>query len=169
MEITQVLLKELFDYDAKRGVLINKTNRGSAIKGRIAGSINTYRDNPRRSLVINKKRYYTYRLIWLYHYGTWPLRQIDHINGNSLDDKIENLREATQTQNNQNLHKAKCHNQAGYLGVQHRKDINKYTARIAINGKASYLGAFHTPEEAHAAYCAAKRKLHTFNPEVRAT
>ncbi len=167
MEITQALLKELFDYDAKRGELINKVNRGSRAKaGKVAGTISPVKGGARKSIRVNKQSFYAHRLVWFWHYGKHPKDQIDHIDGNPLNNKIENLREATHAENCQNkIMQRKCSNK--YIGITHRKKTNKYGAQIKVNGNHTWLGLFDTPEEAHAAYCAAKRQLHKFNPEVR--
>ncbi len=79
---------------------------------------------------------------------------IDHINGNSLDNRRENLRIAT---NAQNLHNRKSNstNTSGYKGVYWHKPTKKWRAKISVMGKIHYLGQYNTPEEAYAVYCKA--------------
>lgn len=83
-------------------------------------------------------------------------RQVDHINGNTLDNRKENLRICTNSQNQMNRGKIKKNNL--YKGVT--KAHGKYQAVIIENKKSHYLGLFETPEEAHKAYCEASKKYH---------
>lgn len=84
---------------------------------------------------------------------------VDHRNGDGLDCRKLNLRLATQQQNNLN---ARMHrdNATGFKGVRKHSLCSKYQASISIGGKRKHLGLFDTPEEAHAAYCAASAEIH---------
>ena len=83
---------------------------------------------------------------------------VDHIDGNKLNNRRSNLRICTNQENCMN--RKKCNNNlAGYKGVHFRKDLNKFHAQIAFNGKKIYLGIFKTAEEAHQKYCEEGRKL----------
>jgi hypothetical protein len=101
-------------------------------------------------------RQYAHRLAWCYVYGSWPAGVIDHINGVKDDNRIENLRDVSQRANTQNRAAPKGDNP--YLGVSKKR--SKWLAQISDHGKHVRVGLFDTPEEAHAAYVAAKRKLH---------
>lgn len=79
---------------------------------------------------------------------------VDHINGESLDNRRANLRLATQTQNNINA-KCRSDNQSGFKGVGFHRQTGKWVARIKVNGRTKSLGLYETPEEAHQAYCKA--------------
>lgn len=106
-----------------------------------------------------------HRLAWLLHYGSWPSRHIDHINGDRADNRIANLRECDDAENQQNLRAATAASKSGLLGVTTRTYRNgavRYAASIQVDGTKRYLGVYGTPEEAHSAYRAAKRQLHPF-------
>ena len=84
---------------------------------------------------------------------------VDHINGDTLDNRKINLRAVTVEQNNMN--RKNRPNKTGYKGIKiARSKTEKYTARINYKKKSIYLGTFPTPEEAHAAYCEASKKYH---------
>lgn len=146
--ITQELLREFFDYQDGELVRI-KASRGQSI-GRNAGWITKCNGIPYKKMNFMYQTCYLHRMIFLWHYGYQP-KYIDHINQNSLDNKIENLREATQSQNCANQ-KLKKNNTSGYKGVTFRKDTNKWVARITVNWKSLTLGCFDSPEDAYAAY-----------------
>lgn len=107
---------------------------------------------------VDGKSYRAHRIIFLMHRGYLP-DQIDHIDGNGLNNDIENLRAATSSQNNQNKGAPK-NNTSGFKGVSLHKQTKKWVATISHGGKLHYLGLFDTPEAAHQAYTAAATKLH---------
>lgn len=84
---------------------------------------------------------------------------IDHRDGNSLNNRRANLRLATHAQNQHNR-KAYATNTSGYKGVSYYRPTGKWVARIELKGKCKGLGYFFTPEAAHAAYIAAAKELH---------
>ena len=85
--------------------------------------------------------------------------RIDHISGNTLDNRKSNLRRCNRTENNRNRKISKV-NTSGYKGVDFCKSNKKYQARIAVDNVRIHLGYFKTPEEAYAAYCEASNKHH---------
>ena len=89
------------------------------------------------------------RLAWFLYYDDWPKYTIDHINKNSLDHRIDNLRDVTQKENNSNKGAYKC-STTGFRGVS--KMAGKYWARISLDGVTYRLGYHDTPEEAARAY-----------------
>lgn len=91
--------------------------------------------------------------------GLAPGERGDHINGNTLDNRRANLRRATVTQNNMNRRMRKD-NASGFKGVGFHKQKQRWTAEIMANGKRYKLGYFRSPEDAHAAYCEAAKRLH---------
>jgi hypothetical protein len=109
----------------------------------------------------NQERWQAHRLAWFYMTGTPPKDEIDHINGNPLDNRWCNLREADSSLNKENQRRAKSHNTTGLLGVSRSRE--KFEATIGVRGKRYRLGRFSTAPEAHAAYVTAKRQLHEGN------
>lgn len=157
--ITQELLQEMFSYDPENGSLLFKTHLARKRKRQIAGY-------PHKkgylTVSIEGKKFLLHRLVWMFHYGAFPKQQIDHINGIKTDNRIENLREANDSENQQNQKKPPASNTSGFLGVTKYKKRDNWVAGIKINGKRINLGYFDTPEEAHEAYLAKKRELHPF-------
>lgn len=86
-------------------------------------------------------------------------REVDHINGNRLDNRRCNLRLATHEQNMHNARRRKD-NSSGFKGVSWKVRDRKWYAAIEISGKRIHLGVFDTAEEAHVAYCGAADRLH---------
>ena len=155
--ITHAEIQQLFDYDKNTGDLIWKVDlRPRAKAGAVAGFIAT--DNYRR-IGIKGRAYLGHRLVWLYCTGSWPKEFIDHIDGNRLNNRIENLRNASRSDNNRNV-ALQRNNKSGYKGVSFMKRDSVWVAQITHDRKNYFLGRFKTPEEAYSAYCAAARKLH---------
>lgn len=112
---------------------------------------------------VNGKTIYLHRYIWLLHTGDWPEGEIDHINRDRLDNRVENLRDVSRSENERN--KApfckvgkKMPNKSGLpAGVSFNRKCKTrpYAAQVKVGGKNKYLGMFATPEEASAAYQAA--------------
>lgn len=124
-----------------------KHPRRSTANGTEAGNM---MQNGYRKLKFCGKQYLTHRVAWLLHHGTWPFGDIDHIDGNPSNNKLDNLRDVSHSVNLQNRKSATRKNKTGFLGVVKRK--NKYAAHITKNGKQVYLGLFDTAELAHQAY-----------------
>jgi hypothetical protein len=158
-ELTQERLKEFLAYDESTGSFtwIKKKSKKTVI-GKQAG----YK-TPDGHISINfdKKKIYAHRLVYLYLYGSLPAFDIDHINCDPSDNRKCNLREVTNAQNKQNITKPTKRNKTGFLGV--KKYGNRWQTRLSVNGKCTYVGTFHSPEEAHNAYVAAKKIHHPFS------
>ena len=84
---------------------------------------------------------------------------VDHIDGDGLNNRRSNLRHATRSENNCNR-RAALKNASGLKGVSWNKANKKWLAQIRFHKQKKHLGYFNTPEEAHAAYCAAANVLH---------
>lgn len=93
-----------------------------------------------------------HRVAWAIHYGEWPATGIDHFNGDRSDNRIANLRLATKRTNAANM-RTRSSNLLGLKGVSRAR--KRFRAQISIDGRNKNLGHFDTPQEAHAAYCAA--------------
>lgn len=105
--------------------------------------------------------YPLHRMAWLYTHGEHPNGEIDHIDGNKSNNRIENLRVVTRGENQQNVRKPRKHNKSGFLGVVVVYG-GKFQASISIKGVKKHLGVFDTAEDAHKAYLAAKLEFHPF-------
>ena len=155
--ITQERLKELLNYDPETGWFTWKIRTSNRIKiGDIAGCPDLLGYTKIR---LDGDLYLGHRLAWLYMYNEWP-DIIDHINGVTHMNSINNLRSVCKRVNQENCRKARSGNESGFLGVSKDKRIGKYRARIYLSGKEKWLGYFNTPEEAHEAYLKGKRLLH---------
>jgi hypothetical protein len=142
-ELTQEYLQSLFEYDD--GFLYWKKYKYPRRKDLLVGTLGKV---GRIYTKLNKKTYLVHRLIFLHQKGFLP-KYVDHIDGNPVNNKIDNLREASQVQNCQNKKLAK-NNTCGFKGVT--KYGNKFMAQIQVNKVKKHLGYFKTPSEAHAAY-----------------
>jgi hypothetical protein len=163
MTLTQARVRELFNY--VDGALIYRTiNRRASVKiGQRAGYLTVNKSgHVWRMIGVDGAFYPASRIVWLWHKGEWPKAGLDHIDQNGANDRIENLRECTVTENNRNSNRRR--NRAGARGVYPMYGYtDRYTAQIRVNNRTVYLGAFYTVEEASAAYMAARLKY--FGPE----
>lgn len=107
---------------------------------------------------IGGKNMRAHRLAWFIAYGQWPAGQIDHIDGNRLNNKINNLRAATSQQNNRNK-RSRSDNASGYRGVSWDRCNKKWQAYIGVGNKNKSLGKFDRPEDAARAYQMAAAEL----------
>ena len=147
-KVTQERLKEIFDYID--GHFVCKIPRSILKIGDVVG---TQRKDGYVEICIDKKIYLVHRLVFMFFNGYFP-EEIDHINNIRNDNRIENLREVTHTQNQWN-HAKRKNNTSGFKGVDFNKQNNKWRAQIRQNSKKLHLGSFLTPEEAYQAYCKA--------------
>jgi hypothetical protein len=139
-------LRELLAYDPETGVFTWRSSRCGVAAGSVAGS---RKSNGYIKVKVGGRMYRSHRLAWFYVTGVWPVGQLDHINGIRDDNRIANLREATNAENQQNS-KCRSGSASGFKGVTRKR--NAWRARIKRGGRFIYLGAYKTREEAHAAY-----------------
>lgn len=157
MEITYEFVRERFDYDPE-GYLIWKEGVNNQFVGkRAAGPDKKYW---MIQFTTPKKKVRAHRLIFLWHHGYLPKPPltVDHANQNKLDNRIENLREATHQQQRANT-KRTTRNTTGLKGVTKANASGKHVAMIGVDGENVYLGCYTTAEEAHAAYVKAAEEI----------
>jgi hypothetical protein len=154
-------LRQLLSYDSETGEFTRLVSAGSNAKvGSVAGSIRPHLGGYKCYIIgVDGRKYQAHRLAWLYVHGSWPRDLIDHIDGNSLNNRISNLREATRSENSRNRG-ATVKNQSGFKGVSWEKHLKKWRAKINVHGKRKHLGLFDSAELAHAAYCEAATQIH---------
>jgi hypothetical protein len=152
--ITAEELRLLVMYDPKTGIMRWAQRKPGRQTNKEAGTLSKA---GYRQVVIDYKIYTVHRLAWLYVYGNFPKKdeEIDHINRNKSDNRIENLRLATKIENGQNR-KENSNNKLGLKGVCFFG--GKYISQIKVFEKRIKLGCFDSPELAYAAYIEASRK-----------
>ena len=163
----QEYLRQIFDYDPQTGVLrwkvrplshfvrdhVGKT-WNARYAGRPAGSPCKFRNKDYLLIAIDGVSYKLHRIVWKLLSGQEP-PEVDHWNGNGLDNSKDNLRSATRKHNTWNR---RYSDQPLPKGV--KKNRYRWAARIMVDGVSTFIGNFSTPEEAHAAYCEAATRLH---------
>ena len=171
------VLRLLYKYDDRRGCLVwnpkacfpgsCRTPNAPAGNVRVlTGKPSTHRIRKEFIVKYNKAWYLAHRVIYAIVHGELsPSLEIDHIDGDFLNNRIENLRAVTKVENTQNQHHANICKISGLpLGVTRVKKppSRPFRASILIPGtrKKRLLGNFATPEEAHAAYVKAKQEMH---------
>lgn len=148
---------EYLAYDADTGNFTwRKSPGGRARAGSVAGVLQTH---GYRQIKLRGVRQYAHRLAWWFAYGREPAGEIDHINGCRDDNRINNLRECTRSENLQNLSVAR--------GTYFDRRRGKWVAEISAFGRKHYLGSFDDELSARLAYLNGKRAYHRFAPEVR--
>jgi hypothetical protein len=157
--ITQERLKSLLTYDPDTGKFCWRVRRSNrAPEGSVAGCADRYGYAViRLDGVLHK----AHRLAWLYCYGVLPSKNIDHINQNPSDNRIANLREADQHENNQNR-SVQRNARSGVTGVVWNKTHMLWQARIYTREKCVSLGFHKTKEGAVQARANAERALYPF-------
>jgi hypothetical protein len=103
--------------------------------------------------------YLAHRVAWLLTYGDWPEKNIDHIDNDGHNNKIENLRLCERWQNSANRRKP-SNNSSGFKGVSWVARKGRWRASLMVNGKSVFQRTFKTPEEAYDAYCREAAKHH---------
>ena len=169
------LIRELFDYDKDHGRLIWKARKpdsfaasSEAERKRICAIWNakfsgkfamseTNGNGYLRGSIFNKK-VYLHRCVWAWHHGAWPVNVIDHVNGNRSDNRIENLRDVSRSQNCHNK-PTPANNKSGFKGVSWDNGRKKWLAQIRVEGKNKTLGHYDNKEDARDAYVKASKRF----------
>lgn len=151
MKLNYKIAKSVFLYRPD-GTLVWKVKAAKWIKpGDIVGTLSN------RGYICTKYKkshYLVHRVIWLLHYKKFPNGSIDHINGKTNDNRIQNLRDCTHRENQSNQ---KIHRKGKQVGVTKRG--NMHEAQIRINGRLVYLGRFRTEKQASEKYQEALRSI----------
>lgn len=168
-EVTQEYLVDNYDYSVD-GFLVRKfaTSGVGNCVGRIIGDYGSKnlgrRERRYISTKIKGRGYRLHRLIFLFHHGYLP-KQIDHINRDCLDNRIENLREVTPSQSaiNRGIF---SNNKSGYTGVIWDRIHLKWTSYININNKRTTLGYYNNKEDAIASARGARINHHSILSDI---
>ena len=155
------LLKTLLHYDPVTGKFTRLKPWGSKPAGSPIGGLSSH---GYWQISVNKKTYGAQRLAWAYVHNEWPQGQIDHINRDKADNRIENLRVVSRSLNAHNtfLRSTNC---TGVKGVSLRSPRNgkipnkAWVASIMFNGTRKHLGNFFTVEDAAKARANAESQL----------
>lgn len=132
--------KDQLSYDPDTGEIHWKISSGKRKAGDRAGSL---MKSGYMQLGINGWVYKAHRIAWYLYYGEWPDGDIDHVNRDRADNRIENLRIVSKRQNTQN---------SGVFNEGTGKHNGKWRARISIDGRQKHIGYFDTEEQAKEAY-----------------
>lgn len=141
------MFTDIFEY--RDGELYRKKSMGSAfpVGSKVGGfdpSSGYYRTK------VNGKSWLIHRIIYAMHNEELP-EFLDHIDQDKLNNRIENLRPCTKSENVVNS-RVRVDNSYGYKGVTFHKASGKFAAQSFISGKRVHIGLYHTPEEAALAY-----------------
>lgn len=146
-------LHSLFDYSD--GLLLWKKT-GKGIRGdKIAGNV---RPDGYRSIRIEQKAYLAHRLIFLFHHGYMP-KYIDHKDGDPTNNRIENLRESTHSQNMMNS-KVNSVSRSKIKNVRWNNSCSKWQVLIQVMGKQRHIGVYKDLELAELVAIEARNKYH---------
>jgi hypothetical protein len=157
------VLRQLIDYDPETGALVWRVRDVSfftdgkrsaldamnAWNARYAGkpALKVKGSNGYFVGTIFGRKYIAHRVAWAIYSGAWPKNEIDHINGDKLDNRIANLRCATRQENNRNR-AIGINNTSGAIGVYWNVSKLKWSAKIHKNGKQKHIGHFKSKDDA---------------------
>jgi hypothetical protein len=163
--VTVERLREILDYDSETGIFRYKQSTSDRMR---VGDVAGWKARGYVKINISYETYRAHHLAWMFVHGEFPADEIDHIDGDRSNNAISNLRLATRGQNACNI-RLRSDNRSGLKGVSWDKNRGKWLAQIKANRKNFTLGRFDTPEQAHAAWATAAKRLHGefFNPGGR--
>lgn len=147
------LFQNVFEY--RDGNLYWTNNGPIKMRGKLAGTIN---ERGYVKVSVADKRYGVHQIVFAMHNGYIP-ENIDHINGNKSDNRIENLRPATKAQNGYNR-KLPPNNTSGAKNVSYRADTNKWRVDVRVDGKSHCFGSYEDFDLAELVAIEARNKYH---------
>lgn len=153
--LTTERVRELFDY-LPTGKLVRLVRHSR--RSKVGEEIGSTDSLGYRQASVDGRIYMVHRLIWLWH-GNDAAEELDHINGNRADNRIENLRAATHAQNGWNK-RLQSNNTTGVKGVTWKREKQMFCVRVAANGQRHHIGYFKSLEAAALAAETARLHLH---------
>jgi len=135
--LTQKYLLERFDY-INNQLVWKSCYRKPWLIGKPVGWVN--KSTKYKDVQLNGKNYGVHRIVFMYHHGYFPI-EVDHINGNKTDNRIENLRASNSTTNKFNIG-IKKNNTSGIKGVHFSKRDKKWVVSFKVNGKLKWFGQY---------------------------
>lgn len=161
----QNILHESLSYNREIGIFVRKPRKEVTLQDRMSNSRLANKEAGTKGLksiiiYVDGIPYAAHRIAWVFIYGdvlTTDM-QIDHINNDPFDNRIENLRIATHAQNCSNARKWR--KKALPKGISKATNSVKYRARLQVGRQVVHIGSFDTPELAHIAYTQAAKKYH---------
>lgn len=156
-DLSQEYIKSILEYVPETGIFRWKVALARRITiGDVAG---VRAEKGRIKIGIKNREYKAHRLAWLYMTGKWPVQEIDHINGKQDDNRWQNLRAASSSENLMNR-KVPVNNKSGHKGVFYWQKRKKWIAYIKAGTKRKHIGVYTSKKEAVAAREAAAFILH---------
>lgn len=153
--LTQSRVKEVLIYNPATGDFIWKSARRRFV-GKVAGKMTRC---GHRQIKVDGRHYHAHRLAWLYMMGAFPPLTIDHIDGDPDNNRFENLRLATPSQNQMNVRR-RVDNWSGKRGVSFNRKTNRWVAYIQVDKRHRHLGGFETFAQALTARLNAEREFY---------
>lgn len=152
--ITKEELSSLLTYDPLTGVFLWKESGAGRRRNLKAGGFDS---DGSIGIMINGVSHKAHKLAWIYHCGAMPEKQIDHINRDRSDNRIDNLRDVSSAENCRNRGIG-SDNKSGVNGVYKNKPSNKWHVQIKVKGKRIHLGMFDEIKDAAEARAIAEEK-----------
>ena len=163
-KLTKAELLEFLEFDEELSRFRWKTRPGEArgvkifntrYAGKLAGTLKKRGSGLiHRVIYTGRLNFFEHRLVWLYHYVELPKTDLDHLNGDGLDNRINNLRAVTGGENLKNLALSK-NNTSGHTGVVWHKRDGRYMVQVSKGGKCLF-GGYFAKEDLHLAVAKAK-------------
>ena len=154
VDLTAQRAHDLFDYNPTTGVLVRKFWRGG--RGGAGTTVGVKTALGYLQIRVDGRHYLVHRVAWLMTHGNWPAEQIDHIDRVRDNNKLSNLREATNAENLRNKGQYRT-NKSGATGVHFNRQRKKWEAAFVIDGARKYVGLYRSVEEASEARAEAQR------------